>query len=279
MDQAAPAVQTIETSDSVISYRDLGEGPVILLLHGGGPGATGWGNFSGNAADLASKFRVIVPDQPGFGASRLVKDSGATYHALSAQTMAEFLGILGISRAHVVGNSMGGGVALRMAMQHPDLVDKLVLMGPWIPGFGIPLLAPLPVPLLQEYYPDPTPEKMRLLIKSMVYAPTFENFDELVTSRYAASIDPDIAAGYARMGTGTDPDPDPRPMWDQVAAIPHETLLLWGRDDRHCSLDDAFQYLAAMRNSQLMIFRQTGHWVQVEQRQAFAKHVTAFLAD
>lgn len=277
MDQSAPA-QTTETSDSVISYRDLGEGPAVLLLHGGGPGATGWSNFAGNATDISSRFRVIVPDQPGFGASRLVKDSGATYHTLSAQTMAEFLGNLGITRAHVVGNSMGGGVALRMAMQRPELVHKLVLMGPWIPGFGIPLLAPLPVPLLGEYYPDPSPEKMALLIRSMVYNASFDNFDELVASRYEASIDPDIAAGYARMGTGTDPDPDPRPIWDQVAAIEHPTLLMWGRDDRHCSLDHAFQYLQAMRNSQLMIFRQTGHWVQVEQRQAFATHVTAFLA-
>jgi pimeloyl-ACP methyl ester carboxylesterase len=272
-------VQTIETSDSVICYRDLGEGPAVLLLHGGGPGATGWGNFSGNAADLSARFRVIVPDQPGFGASKLVKDSGASYHTLSAQTMAEFLALLGIEQAHVVGNSMGGGVALRMAMQRPDLVAKLVLMGPWIPGFGIPLLAPRPVPLLQEYYPDPSPEKMRLLIRSMVYKADFENFEELVAARYAASIDPDIAAGYARMSAGTDPDPDPRPMFDQVAAVEHETLLLWGRDDRHCSLDDAFMYLAAMRNSRLMIFRETGHWVQVEQRQPFGTHVTAFLGE
>jgi pimeloyl-ACP methyl ester carboxylesterase len=277
MDQIAPAPQTLETSECVISYRDFGEGPVVLLLHGGGPGATGWGNFAANAQDLKDRFRVIVPDQPGFGLSRVSKDSGASYHTLSAQAMAELLTALGIDQAHVVGNSMGGGVALRIAMQRPQLVGRLVLMGPWLPGFGIPLLAPRPISLLQEYYPNPTREKMELLIRAFVFEPRFGNFNALVTSRYEASLDPDIKAGYTRMSTGSDPNPDPRPVFEQVASIPNETLLLWGRDDRFCSLDDAFMYLAALPKSHLIIFRDCGHWVQVERRHDFGVHVSAFL--
>jgi pimeloyl-ACP methyl ester carboxylesterase len=277
MGQAAPAAQTLETSECSISYRDVGEGPPVLLLHGGGPGATGWGNFAANTLDLQARFRVFVPDQPGFGASRVSKDSGASYHTLSAHAMAEFLSALGIERAHVVGNSMGGGVALRLALQHPELVDRVVLMGPWLPGFGIPLLAPRPIPLLQEYYPNPTREKMELLIRAFVFEPRFEDFDGLVTSRYEASLDPVIREGYARMSQGRDPNPDPRPIFEQLAGISQEILLLWGRDDRFCSLDDAFMYLAALPKSRLIIFRDCGHWVQVERRHDFGVHVSAFL--
>jgi 4,5:9,10-diseco-3-hydroxy-5,9,17-trioxoandrosta-1(10),2-diene-4-oate hydrolase len=221
---------------------------------------------------------VIVPDHPGFGASKVVHDSGSSYAMVSAKAMSELLVALGIDKAHVVGNSMGGGVAMRMALRFPASVDRLVLMGPWLPGFGIPLLAPLPVPLLQQYYPGPSLEKMQALIRAFVFNPDFEGFDALAKSRYEASLDPEIEAGYLRMSTGTDPDPDPRPVFDQLAGLDNEVLLLWGRDDRFCSLDDAFMYLAALRKSRLVIFRECGHWVQAEKVREFNSEVAAFLS-
>jgi pimeloyl-ACP methyl ester carboxylesterase len=277
MTHTLPDAKSVETSQCTVSYRDMGEGPVLLLLHGGGPGATGWGNFGGNAGGLQQHFRVIIPDHPGFGASKIVKDSGTTYRNLSAQAMSELLQALDIERAHPVGNSMGGGVALTMALRYPQQVDKLVLMGPWLPGLGIPLLAPLPVPLLQQYYPDPSLEKMQALIRAFVFNPNFDGFEALAKSRYEASLDPEISAGYLRMSSGEDPDPDPRPVFDQLASLDRDALLLWGRDDRFCSLDDAFMYLAALRRSRLVIFRETGHWVQAERVNEFNSEVTAFL--
>lgn len=277
MTQTLPDVRTVETSECVVSYRDMGTGPVLLLLHGGGPGATGWGNFGGNAAGLHEHFRVIIPDHPGFGASKIIKDSGTAYRNLSALAMSEMLGALNIDCAHVVGNSMGGGVTLTMALRYPHVVDKLVLMGPWLPGLGIPLLAPLPVPLLQQYYPDASLAKMEALIRAFVFNPNFDGFDALVKSRYEASLDPEIRAGYLRMSSGEDPAPDPRPVFDQLAGLDNDVLLLWGRDDRFCSLDDAFMYLAALRKSRLIIFRETGHWVQAERVPEFNSEVTAFL--
>jgi pimeloyl-ACP methyl ester carboxylesterase len=277
MTQTLPDVKSVETSQCIVSYRDMGEGPVLLLLHGGGPGATGWGNFGGNAAGLQERFRVIIPDHPGFGASKIVKDSGTTYRNLSAQAMSELLQALDIDRAHPVGNSMGGGVAVTMALRYPQQVGKLVLMGPWLPGLGIPLLAPLPVPLLQQYYPDPSLEKMQALIRAFVFNPNFDGFEALAKSRYEASLDPEIRAGYLRMSSGEDPDPDPRPVFEQLSSLDNEALLLWGRDDRFCSLDDAFMYLAALRKSRLVIFRETGHWVQAERVREFNSEVTAFI--
>lgn len=269
-------IRTVETSEATIRYRDLGEGPAVLCLHGGGPGATGWGNFSGNAVDLSSNFRVIVPDQPGFGESRLNIDSGHTYKRVSAKAMAELLTALEIDNAHLIGNSMGGGVALMMAMRYPDQVDRLALMGPWLPGFGVRVYSPVSATNLQEYYPDPSLEKMHALLSAFVHNPDFPGRDELARARYEASLRPEIRDGYLRMSQGTDPDGDPRSAYDQVAALPNKTLLVWGRDDQFCSLDEAFLYLSALRNSRLLLLRDTGHWAQIERRDDFATYVGAF---
>jgi pimeloyl-ACP methyl ester carboxylesterase len=273
----ATDLRTIETSEATISYRDFGEGPTILCLHGGGPGATGWGNFAGNAEDLSANFRVIVPDQPGFGESLLNKDSGHSYKRVSARAMSELLEQLGVEKAHLIGNSMGGGVALTMAMRHADRVDRLALMGPWLPGFGIRLYAPPSVTNLQDYYPDPSLDKMRALLRAFVHDPNVAGLEELAVSRYEASLRPEIREGFLRMSQGTDPDDDPRSAYDRVAALPNKTLLIWGRDDRFCSLDDAFLYLSALNDARLVLLRDTGHWAQIEQRADFATYVTAFL--
>jgi 2-hydroxy-6-oxonona-2,4-dienedioate hydrolase/4,5:9,10-diseco-3-hydroxy-5,9,17-trioxoandrosta-1(10),2-diene-4-oate hydrolase len=269
-------VRTIETSTATISYRDMGDGPVVLCLHGGGPGATAWGNFSRNAEDLSANFRVIVPDQPGFGESRLNKDNGYSYKRVSAEAMAEFLTALDIDKAHLIGNSMGGGVALTMAMRYPDQVGRLALMGPWYPGFGVRVYSMPSATNLQEYYPDPSMEKMQALISAFVHNPNFPGREELAKSRYEATLRPEIREGYLRMSTGTDPDDDARSPFERIAAVTNETLLVWGRDDRFCSLDEAFLYLEALRNSRLLLLRDTGHWAQIEQRENFATHVDAF---
>jgi 2-hydroxy-6-oxonona-2,4-dienedioate hydrolase/4,5:9,10-diseco-3-hydroxy-5,9,17-trioxoandrosta-1(10),2-diene-4-oate hydrolase len=172
---------------------------------------------------------------------------------------------------------MGGGVALTMAMKFADQVDRLALMGPWLPGFGLRLYSSPSVTNLQDYYPDPSLEKMQALLRAFVHDPTFPGLDELAISRYEASVRPEIRAGYLRMSQGTDPDDDPHSVYDQVASLPNKTLLIWGRDDRFCSLDEAFLYLSALRDSRLVLLRDTGHWAQIERRADFATYVTAFL--
>lgn len=275
-----PAAGVVETSEAVVSYTDVGSGPVLVLLHGGGPGATGLGNFRGNVPALADSFRLLIPDQPGFGASRLTTDSGLPYPVVSAKATIELLDSLGVDRAHVVGNSMGGGVALQMALARPDLVDRLVLMGPYLWGFAPQVLSAHPEggPLLDNYYPNPTLERARHLIRTFVFDPDqIPNLEELVRARYEATLDPQVEAGYMRMVTATSPDPDPRTALEKVQSIGNPTLLMWGRDDKFCNLEDAFAYLSALRRSELVVFRDTGHWVMVERQAEFAAHVKAFL--
>ena len=272
--------QSVETSEAVVSYRDVGSGPVLLLLHGGAPAATGLGNFGRNVADLADEFRLIIPDQPGFGGSRLSADSGLPYPVVSAKAMIELLDALGVDNAHVVGNSKGGGVAIEMALARPRLVTRLVLMTPAFRGFASQVLAPEPEggQLLRHYYPNPTVERARHLVRSFVFDPDqIPDLEQVVQTRYQATLDPQLEAGYLRMMTSTVADPDSRSAVEKVRSIDNPTLLMWGRDDKFCNLEDAFAYLSALRNSELVVFRDTGHWVMFERRTEFAAHVKAFL--
>jgi pimeloyl-ACP methyl ester carboxylesterase len=275
-----PDLRVARTSEATISYRDIGSGDQTLVcLHGGGPGATGWGNFGRNARDLSDRYRIIVPDLPGFGASRLTEDHGHTYVTTASRVVAEFMNEIGVEKASLLGNSMGGGLALTMAHRTPHLVDKLVLMGPWIYGLTLRIYSQPTSKLLQAYYPNPSIDKMRALIDAMAYNSDFPGAEELARARYEISLDPEIEKGYVRMtfGNGADPD-DIEPMtFDSVRTIENPTLLLWGREDQFCSLDAAFMYLELLPNSDLVLFRDTGHWVMVEQAQKFAAHVAAFL--
>jgi acetyl esterase/lipase len=211
----AIAARTVDTSDCRISYREVGGGPALLCLHEGSPGANGWSSFEPTARDLADLFRVIVPDQPGFGASSPAPDSAAGYQPACARAMAELLGALGVERAHLVGNSLGGGTALMLALEHPELVDRLVLIAPWTAGIaGTRASMPPAVRLLLDYYPGPSVEKMRALVCALAYDSGLEG----VTARYEATLAPEHEAAY--LGT--------------IHSPPLDSALLAGLDKRCC---------------------------------------------
>ncbi|MFD6063710.1 alpha/beta fold hydrolase [Rhodococcus wratislaviensis] len=276
-----PAAHSYRTSEAHISYRDLGSGPTLLLLHGGAPGETGWDSFAACIEVLRARFRVIVPDQPGFGQSRLVEDSGLPYNAISAKAMAELLSHLDVGRVHVSGNSLGGGVALRLALEYPDLVDRIVLIAPFVRGFCPQFLAPPSegAALLHDYYPHPSPNKMRHLLTRLVAdVSTVPHLDTAVASRYEGTLRPGIEAASQRLASGGwVEDYERRTPAQWIGTIDRMTLVLWGRDDRFCPTDDAFHYLSALRRSELLVFPETGHWLQQERSTEFASYVTAFL--
>lgn len=273
-----PPAECLETDDFRLSYREHGTGSQTLLcLQGGGPGATGWGNFGGNAVDLGDRYRVVVPDLPGFGESRIRRDPGGSYAELAARSLVPLMDELGVEAPVVIGNSMGGGVALALAALYPDRVGSLVLMGCWLPGVGFRIYSPEPNTLLEDYYePKPSEQKMRAILEAMVYSPDFDGADELIRSRYERSLDAEIRLGYERANLGARPDFGGRDTYDVLRGIDHSTLLLWGRDDRFCSLDEAFLYMTLLRNADLTIFGETGHWVMIERRAEFAAYVDAF---
>jgi pimeloyl-ACP methyl ester carboxylesterase len=212
----------------------------LVLLHGGGPGASGWSNFSQNVAGLAEHFRVLVVDQPGYGRSdKPVVEEGVW--TFNARILAEVLDEIGVSIAHVLGNSLGGGTALKLAMDFPERVDRLVLMGPG--GGALNVFSADPsegLKVLFGFYapPGPSLEKMQDLINVMAYEP-MNVPEEVLHQRFAAATSPD-AVDYVRRlfekfgagGAGM-----PEELWREVHRVRHKTLLTWGRDDRVLPLD------------------------------------------
>src|SRR5271165_7464523 len=157
---------TVTVAGKTIFVAETGSDPAVVMLHGGGPGASGVSNYSRNIDALAQDFRVIVPDMPGYGRSAKGVDRSDPFGYL-ADHIRGMLDGLGIERAHLVGNSYGGSCALRLALDTPHRVDKLVLMGPG----GIGTTRGLPTPGLKSllgYYggEGPSLDKLRTFIRT-----------------------------------------------------------------------------------------------------------------
>ncbi len=270
----------VEADGLKIHLHDVGTGPALVLLHGGGPGGSGWSNFKQNIPALAEHFRVVTIDQPGYGRSDKPELTEG-YYQLAARVVRDVLDELGIDKTHFVGNSLGGGTSLRLAIDYPDRADRLVLMGPG--GGSLSIFSPDPaegIKVLTSYYSDPGPsrERMEALIRIMTYDHSFIT-DELIEERYEASVAPGAAEGCMRTlrAIAVGDDPNDRQLWRYFAQVPHKTLLMWGRDDRTVPLDGAFLALKQMPDAQLHVYPRCGHWAQLEHRDAFNRLTVDFL--
>lgn len=252
------------------------------MLHGSGPGVTGWRNYRGNIDVFARHFRCLVLEFPGFG----VSDDFGGHPMLDAQGAAvQFVDALGLERVDVIGNSMGGGVGINFATHHPDRIGKLVTIG----GIGTNIFSPGPsegIRLLQEFTEDPTRQRLVDWLRSMVYSEALVT-EELIAERWELATDPETLAAARRMygkaafaammemmRTADFPLP-----WATMHKVAAPTLLTWGRDDRVSPLDMALVPMRTIPNAELHVFPNCGHWVMIEAKAAFERAVLAFLTD
>ncbi|MDX2277324.1 MAG: alpha/beta fold hydrolase [Hyphomonadaceae bacterium] len=271
----APKGTMVQAGDIELHCIERGAGDPIIMIHGGGPGASGWSNFNRNVEAFAQKHRVLIVDLPGYGASSkpALPPTLLGFYAGSIRAMMD---TLKIERAHLVGNSLGGMTSLKFALEYPDRLDHLVLMGA---GAFAPF-SPMPTEGLKHllaYYAGegPTSQKLEAFVRAMVWDQS-EITPQLIAERYQASIDPEVMASPA-MGKGVLPRFEP--IWrDDLSVISARTLLIWGRDDRVVPLDSSFLLLKQIRDCQLHVFAQCGHWAQWEKAPAFNRLVLDFLA-
>jgi pimeloyl-ACP methyl ester carboxylesterase len=261
-------------------YHEAGSGPSVILLHGGGPGASAWSNWNQNLGPLAEQFHVLLVDQPGYGHSDKPVVEGGMW-TFYARVVRDLMDELGLEQAHFVGNSLGGGTTLKFALDYPDRAGRLVLMGP--AGGTLPLTSPWPsegIKMMLGFYapPGPSKEKMQALVNVMSHAPA--NHSELVEERYRAAIEPDAVAFatalYKAFQSG-EAVMVAEELWRDVHRIPHRTLLTWGRDDRVLPLDGALYMLRYMPDARLHVFPNCGHWAQAEHTVEFNRLVIDFL--
>ncbi len=254
-----------------LHYNEAGSGPVIVMLHGGGPGASGWSNFQRNVSVLSQHYRVLLPDMPGFGKSDSVTLNEPRSQA-NARAIRGLLDALRIERATLIGNSMGGATSVNFAIDYSDRVDKLVLMGSG--GGGQPMFTPAPsegIKVLNQVFENPTAEGMRRLIELMVYDSSFLT-DELLQQRLGAALNP------GHLEARRNSSPVQRDVVSQLGKIKAKTLIVWGRDDRVVPIDGGLRLLAGIPDTRLHVFSKCGHWAQFEHAGEFNRLVLDFLA-
>ena len=278
--------QSAKAGDITLTYYEAGEsrpeigaGLPLVLLHGGGPGASSRSNFESAIPRFASSFRTLLVDQPGFGGSDKPPVVG-NYFRFSAEYVVALLDELGIDRVHLLGNSLGGGTASRLAIEYPDRVGRLILMGPG--GLSLNLFHADPtegVKRLMEFNGNPTREALRAFISTMVVNPDLVT-DELVEERFADATAPGAREAMMSMGMSFfNPDSaEDGLLWREAHRIKHHTLLTWGREDRVNPLDGALVALKSIKRARLHVFPNCGHWAQIEAADEFAEVATAFLA-
>jgi 2-hydroxymuconate-semialdehyde hydrolase len=265
--------RTIVAAGIETNCHDVGDGPPVMLLHGSGPGVTAWANWRLVITRMSLSFRVIAPDIVGFGFTE--RPDGAVYdmenwvgHAIGV------LDALDIEKCSIVGNSFGGALALALAVNHPARFDRIILMG----ATGLTFELTPGLDAVWGY--EPSVENMRTLVELFAYNSAIAT-DDLVRMRYEASIRPGYQESYASMF------PAPRQRHidamaqseEALRAIPHETLIVHGREDRVIPVESSIRMSALIPHAQLHVFGHCGHWTQIEQNDRFCRLVADFLSE
>lgn len=254
-----------------IHYQDLGQGPVVVFLHGSGSGASGHSNFKGNYPQLVENgYRVIVPDLIGYGYSDKPDDVDYPLDFF-VECVKQTLDQIGVDRYSLVGNSLGGAIAIKYALDYPDNVEKLVLMAPGgvddqpdyfkMPGMQI----------MREVFTSPepvTPERMKqFIIDALVWNADVVD-DQLVQERWATAQlqNPQVVK------TMTVPN-----MTDRLSELRGPTLVFWGMNEKMMPESGIMKLAKGCRNSRVILVSECGHWVMAEHRELFNRMTLDFL--
>jgi 2-hydroxy-6-oxonona-2,4-dienedioate hydrolase len=268
-------------SGTGVRYYEAGaaEAPAVVLLHGSGPGATGWSNFSGNIGVIAEAgFRVLAPDMPGWGDS----DAQATADMDHDASLVEFLDALGLAKAALVGNSMGAHTAIRFATLHPERITHLVTMGASLGRGPATLFGAGDGPseglkTIVRAYKDASPENMRALVEIMTYDKARFATPELTRARSEAALArPDHLRNYVEGLAHGAPIPI-RVDRDKIPGITAPTLLIHGKDDRVLHYEISLWLLANIPDARLVLLNRCGHWAMIEHAAEFNRLVIDFL--
>ncbi|MDX9887166.1 alpha/beta hydrolase [Thauera sp.] len=270
LDLPIPLDQFAELDNGLrLHYLDVGEGPVVVWLHGSGPGASGYSNFKGNYPAFAEAgFRNIVLDLPGFGRS----DKPADIHYdldFFVSNLNAFLKTIGVARCTLLGNSLGGAIALGQALAHPETVERLILMAPggvearetYFRMEGI-------VRMVETFAKGPMgPAEMRHVMSLQVFDPDMLD-DEIINER--AAIAPLQPANL--FSTMMVPD-----MTARLHEISAPIFGFWGTNDRFNPHTGALKVIENAPDARIVLLNQCGHWVQVEHRDLFNRSCIDFM--
>jgi pimeloyl-ACP methyl ester carboxylesterase len=263
---------TIDAGGIQTSYLEAGAGDPVVMLHGSGPGVSAMANWQYNIGALSQRFHVLAPDIVGFGATERPDDIVYSLRTWTDHVWA-FLDAHDIEKAAIVGNSLGGRIALQMATDQPDRITRMVLMG--VPGAGMTFTEGLAA--LRAY--EPSHDAMRDLLRNYFAVDPTMITDDLVAIRYEASVAEGAYEAYRAMFF------DPRHAGSElgitaevVRAIDTPALLVHGREDKVVPMQVSVTMLGLLPNADLHVFSACGHWTQIERADDFSALVADYLA-
>lgn len=269
--------KTVEIPMGTVHYHEAGQadGHPVILLHGSGPGATAWSNFKTNIGHLAQHFRVLAPDQLGWGASSPVTVEERDHD----QMLVELFDAWGVERAALVGNSMGGGTTIRFAAKYPERTSHAITMGAGSMGANIFAAGDGPsegLKVLRQAYRDPSPEQMMKLVQVMTYGEEFATWELAEErSRNALANQTHLDNFAASMDNGRRKQATP----EEIRGITAPSLIIHGRDDRVVPIEGSLRLVTMIHNSRLVLLNRCGHWAQVEHADEFNRLVVDFVAN
>lgn len=256
-----------------------GQAETLLFLHGSGPGVTAWSNWQFALPFFDDKFHCLAPDMVGFGATEHPRNPPTgmrNWMRLWVDQSFALLDALKIEKAHLVGNSMGGAIALHLLMEAPERFDRAVLMG----SIGTPHTLTPEIDRLWGFYEDPSLKMFRNIIRWFVYDDTFiaDRLDSIAKTRYEAAMNPDVQRSFKAMF----PAPRQKVLDDLVVPelalrrMTRPILLVHGRDDNIVPMETSMHLLAHLPNVQLHVFGQCSHWTQIEFAKSFNQLLVQF---
>lgn len=264
--------QSVDVNGITTNYHRVGSGAPLFLIHGSGPGVSAWANWRLILPGLSEHFDVIAPDIVGFGYTD--RPEGFEYNM--ANWRDHLVGVadaLGLEKFSVIGNSFGGGLAISMAVNHPERIDRIILMG--AAGISFPLTKGLD----DVWGYEPSLENMQALMRTFAWSEELGNNAELAELRYKASIQPGFHESFSAMFPAPRQDgiEDLATAEDQIRGIKAKTLIVHGRDDQVIPLENAYRFHQLIDDSQLHVYGQCGHWTQIEKGPEFTQLVINFL--
>nr|ART39084.1 H509 [uncultured bacterium] len=265
-----------QTKEWKVEYYEAGEGHPVIMLHGTGPGATGWSNFYPNIGPLSERYRAIAMTFPGWGESSEFDPATESRTKANARAVKLLMDELGLEKAALVGNSMGGMCVQQFAVDYPERLSHFITMGAPAPGPN----AMQPggwsegMQVLRETYADPSPENFRDLVRVMVYDSSFVT-DSLVKARSDAALQ-----NRTHLTNWLKPNAGglPSSLADDLAKVKTPALIIQGRDDRTVPMEGSIRLLGMLQNSRLVVFNHCGHWAQIEHADEFNKLLDLFIS-
>ncbi len=269
--ERVPEGRYVQIGDGLqVHYHEAGTGPVVLFVHGSGPGGSGWSNFQHNYQELAQAgFRCIVPDLIGYGYSSKPEDAHYTLDFLT-ETLLAFADELGLERFHLVGNSLGGALCMQLALDHAPRVDRLVLMAPGGMEAREVYMEMRGIRSMLRAIFDPeglSLGSMRKVFEKQLFERAHLD-DNLLKQRLAiAQTQPQGVFATSRVPNFS----------DRLEGIQQPTLAFWGNEDQFCPVSGAEKLAKSVPNIRVLRISRCGHWVMVEHQALFNRLCAEFL--